>query len=243
MPNSRRFHLAGIAQHVVQRGNNGYPCFPEPEDRAEYLSRLTAAAARFEVAIHAYVVMTNHVHLLATPDTPEGVGKCMQAAGSGYVRLFNSRHARTGTLWDGRYFSSLVGNDAYLWNCYRYIELNPVRAGLVAAPADYAWSSYRRKAHGCIDAAVRPHPAYEALSGSERGRCSAYAGIFDAGLDARVADEIRERLRQERAFGSEDFLQAIEASAGRSPRHRARGRPRASGPEPENNSDLFIQTA
>ena len=223
MPNNRRFHLPNIPQHVVQRGNNRLSCFLSDDDHAEYLLRLKAASRKCGVAIHAYVLMSNHVHLLATPESGDGVGKMMQAVGSGYVRSFNCTHGRTGTLWEGRYFSSPVGTDGYLWNCHKYIELNPVRARIVSDAARYRWSSFARNALGRADDVVTPHPAYAALAKLDQH--VAYRKFFEETLCDATAREIRERLRKERAFGSEAFLATIEGVAARSPRCRSRGRP------------------
>jgi putative transposase len=226
MTNTRRFHLPDVPQHVVQRGNNGQPCFVDDDDRAEYLLRLAAGSAKFGVAIHAYVLMTNHVHLLATPREADGMARLMQAVGSGYVRSFNAKRSRTGTLWDGRYFSSPIGGDAYLWNCYRYIELNPVRAGIVAEPGGYRWSSHARNAYGRTDPVVAPHPNYVALASESGDRLASYRSMFDGGLTQDTLAALRQSLWTERAFGGEEFMIAVESAADRSPRCRPRGRPR-----------------
>jgi putative transposase len=242
MPNSRRFHLADLPQHIVQRGNNGQACFERDEHRCEYLSRLAAGATKYSVSIHAYVLMSNHVHLLATPTSPNGISRLMQAVGGGYVRSFNASQNRTGTLWDGRFFSSLVGSDHYLWSCHRYIELNPVRAGIVSQPGGFRWSSHGRNAYGRPDPAVTPHAQYLALSRSASDACAAYRSMFESVLDQSAIAEIRRSLRTERAYADEDFLDRVEGMAGRSPRPRGRGRPRAAAPngaEDLNNSDLF----
>jgi putative transposase len=233
VPNSTRFRLANIPQHVVQRGNNGEVCFRDDEDFLEYLGRLAAASRKFDVAVHAYVLMTNHMHLLATPHSLDGVGKMMQAVGSAYVPIFNARHHRSGTLWDGRFYSSLVGSDAYFWNCHRYIELNPVRAGLVREPGAYRWSSFPHNAKGSQDPVITPHPAYHALGANA---ATAYLGMFGKALEDRTVLEIRETLRRELAFGSEAFLDDLEIRANRSCRPKARGRPKSAS---KNRSDLF----
>jgi len=230
MPNSRRFHLPGIPQHVVQRGHGKQLCFLTEADYLEYRRRLASAAKRFEVSIHAYVLMTNHVHLLASSESVHGVAKLMQSVGGGYVRSFNARHGRTGTLWDGRFFSSPIGSDAYFWNCHRYIELNPVRAGMAEVPGAYRWSSYAKNAHGMVDPVVTPHPSYFSLATTPSAACSKYRELFALELADAAIREIREKLNTERAFGSEEFLIAIEATGSRSPRHRGRGRPPKAAP-------------
>ena len=225
MAGPRRFNIPAIPQHVVQRGNSRQLCFLEEADYLEYLRRLTAAAKKHAVAVHAYVLMTNHVHLLATPQSAQGVGKLMQSLGAGFVRSFNARHGRSGTLWDGRYYSALVGSDGYFWNCHRYIELNPVRGGLVERPGEYRWSSYARNAHGKSDAVVTPHDSYFSLAPPGGNVQARYREMFADGLAQADVDEIREKLVHERAFGSEEFIAMIESASTRSPHHRRRGRP------------------
>ena len=143
-----RLDLPGIPQHVVQRGNDRQACFAAPIDCGQYLQELREAAAKHGCAIHAYVLMTNHVHLLATPAEAGAMSRMMQAVGRRYVGSFNARYRRTGTLWEGRFKAALVGPSAYALACYRYIELNPVRASMVADPADYPWTSYQANALG-----------------------------------------------------------------------------------------------
>jgi putative transposase len=225
MPNSRRFHLAGIPQHVVQRGNSRQLCFLANADYSEYLRRLARASQKHAVAVHAYVLMTNHVHLLVTPATADGVAKLMQSVGTGYVRSFNARRGRTGTLWDGRFYSALVDSDRYFWGCHRYIELNPVRAGMVARPGDYKWSSYAANAHGKPDPVVTPHASYLALAGSLAKARANYRQMFANQLVEADLQAIRNSVRNERAYGREEFFASIEAHSIRSPRHRGRGRP------------------
>jgi putative transposase len=214
------------------------------DDRAEYLFRLASASRKLSVAIHAYALMPNHVHLLATPDTGDGVGRLMQAVGSGYVRSFNARNRRTGTLWDGRYYSSLVGSDRYLWNCYRYIELNPVRAGIVVRPEDFRWSSHARNALGAPDPVVTPHSAYLSLARCYGDVPAAYRSLFTEELGEATLTEIRYRLSKERAYADEDFIAQLEKTCHRSPRCRRPGRPAqedapASTAEELTISDLF----
>ncbi|WP_319936646.1 transposase [Novilysobacter selenitireducens] len=156
MPRLPRIDLPHIPQHVVQRGNDRRPCFFQPIDHVRYLDELRTAATRAGCAIHAYVLMTNHVHLLVTPGAGGQVGAMMQALGRRYVRYVNDRYGRTGTLWEGRYKACPVQSDAHLLRCYRYIELNPVRAAMVAKPGDHAWSSYAANALGTRDALVTP---------------------------------------------------------------------------------------
>ena len=161
-----RFCPAGLPQHIIQRGNNRNICFMGEQDFVAYASWLEEYAIKFAVDIHAWVFMTNHVHLLATQSSQDAVPRMMQSLGRRYVQYFNSTYRRSGTLWEGRYKSSLVQTEQYLLACYRYIELNPVRAGMVNDPAEYSWSSYRCNALGLDASMCSPHGEYLAL-GSE----------------------------------------------------------------------------
>ena len=148
MPRKQRCCPPGLPVHVVQRGNNRQICFAEDVDFKAYAHWLREGAGKYGVEVHAWVLMTNHVHLLATPRAPDAISRCMQFIGRLYVRRFNCRYQRSGTLFEGRFRSSIVQNRTYLLACQRYIELNPVRAGMVSDPANYPWSSYRAHAFG-----------------------------------------------------------------------------------------------
>ncbi len=151
MPRKPRFNLIGVPQHVIQRGNNREPCFFSEDDYRRYLEDLTVTTKKYGCRVHAYVLMTNHVHLLITPMMDSAISQCMQALGRRYVKYINHTYKRTGTLWEGRYKSSLVDSDHYLLSCMRYIELNPIRACLVDHPGEYAWSSYGVNAQGKME--------------------------------------------------------------------------------------------
>lgn len=185
-----RIDLPGVPQHVVQRGNDCQPCFFTDADRHCYLQNLREIALRDRCQVHAYVLMTNHVHLLMTPESSGQVARLMQALGRRYVRYVNDRYRRTGTLWEGRYKSSLVDRDTYLLRCYRYIELNPVRARMCADPADYPWSSHAANAFGRDDVVVPPHPNYRALGATREERCAAYRAIA---MEALTDEDIEVR--------------------------------------------------
>jgi putative transposase len=169
--------------------------------------------------------MTNHVHLLATPSGPGAIGAMMQDLGRRYVRVINSIHCRTGTLWEGRFRSSLVDSESYLLTCHRYIELNPVRAGLVSDPASYPWSSHLHYAAHRSDGVVTEHPLYVGLAASTADRQAAYRSLFADSLDAGLLARIREAINTDSAFGSETFIDDAEARLGRSVRPPTRGRP------------------
>ncbi len=232
-----RLDLPGIPQHLVQRGNDRQPCFADTTDYLRYRWELREAALKHGCAVHAYVLMTNHVHLLVTPEAPGGVSRMMQAIGRRYVGAFNARYRRTGTLWEGRFKSALVDSDTYLLTCHRYIELNPVRAGMVPLPGHYRWSSYRCNALGQPDAGITPHPRYLALGTCPDTRLCAYRALFDDVLDRADADALRIHTQQNKAFGNDRFRERIEALIGRSMEVRTRGRP-ASGLE--NEPDPFF---
>ena len=188
---------------MVQRGNNRQPCFFDDDDRHLYLHYLKQSADKCGGSVHAYVLMTNHVHLLATGLEAGAVGRMMQSLGRRFVRYFNKKHGRTGTLWEGRFKSSLIGSDRYLLACYRYIELNPVRGGLVDGPGKYRWSSYRHNAFGKPDRLVSPHATYLSLGSSDETRQLAYRQLFQYALDDSDTQAIRDHINQGRVLGSE----------------------------------------
>ena len=225
MSRQPRLDIPLVPQHIVQRGNDRKPCFLVQGDYTHYLADLRESTTRYGVAVHAYVLMSNHVHLLATPEARGGISRMMQFLGRRYVSYINRRHQRTGTLWEGRYKSCLVDSDNYLWNCYRYIELNPVRAALVGRPEEYGWSSYHGNALRRIDPLLSPHPQYLALASDERGRREAYRGMFCNPLEHESLGEIRAYLQQQRAWGSEAFQAAAAARSGRCAHLRPPHRP------------------
>ena len=210
MPRSKRLDLPGVAQHVVQRGNDRQPCFFRGEDYARYLQDLREASLAFNCRVHAYVLMTNHVHLLVTPYSIGAVSRMMQALGRRYVRYVNDSLKRTGTLWEGRYKSSLVDSERYMMACYRYIELNPVRAGMVVSPKDYPWSSYRCNGLGLHDPLVSPHALYEQIAGDAAERCELYRELVSQSLSEEDLAAIRQYVQRQRALGSSKFQAQIE---------------------------------
>lgn len=228
MPRPLRIDLPGIPQHVVQRGNDRQPCFFTDADYLCYRGELRDMARREGCVVHAYVLMTNHVHLLLTPQRPGAVGRTLQALGRRYVRYVNVTYHRTGTLWEGRYKASLVGDGDYLMRCHRYIELNPLRAAMVADPRDYRWSSHRALAFGEADPLLTPHPGYLALSADPIARQQRYRALVMAAVDAEEVDAIRRHLQRQHAYGSDRFRQAIEAQLGRTIGPQKIGRPRKS---------------
>ncbi|WOD12157.1 transposase [Pseudomonas sp. NyZ704] len=177
------------------------------------------------MAIHAWVFMTNHVHLLATPDGINSIALMMQAMGRQYVRYFNARYHRTGTLWEGRYRSCLVDSDEYLLQCQRYIEMNPVRASMVRAPHEYHWSSYRTNAHGRPSQLVTPHPLYQQLGRTPEDRQSAYRSLFTKQLPIELIEKISQATLSGLALGNERFKNQIENLTGQSVQAGKTGRP------------------
>lgn len=227
MPRRPRIKLAEVPQHVVQRGINREPCFFAEEDYHCYLHWLQESAADWHCAIHAYVLMTNHVHLLATAARPDGIAKLMQSIGRRYVQYINRSYRRTGSLWGGRFKSSLVQAEEYLLTCMRYIELNPVRADMVNDPAQYRWSSYRHNGLGRADERITPHPLYLALGKDEASRLAEYRGLFRSELDAEAIADIRHTLAQGQPLGSEHFSEIMCAAVGVRRAQRRPGRPMA----------------
>lgn len=233
MSRQPRLDLAGVPQHVVQRGNDRQPCFFADADHHRYLDDLREIALHEGCAVHAYVLMTNHVHLLMTPTATGQVARVMQALGRRYVRYINDRCRRTGTLWEGRYKACLVDRETYLLHCYRYIELNPVRARMVADPGDYPWSSFASNALGRPNPLLRPHASYLALGTSLPERCQTYRALVMQGIAEEELDRIRLYLQRQHAFGSDRFRVAIEAQLQRRAGPAKIGRPRKSEPAGE----------
>jgi len=210
-----RFFVEGETLHVIQRGNNRRPVFVLYEDYCCYLAWLRHAAERHGLVLHAYVLMTNHVHLLATPANAASLPGTMQSLGRRYVRYFNDRHNRSGTLWEGRYRATIIDSERYFLTCMRYIELNPVRAGMVGHPAQYPWSSHRANRLGLPDATLVAHEIYRRLGRSEEERRSAYGDLFGVPLHAEEVASIRETTNKAWVLGDDHFRARIEAQADR----------------------------
>lgn len=221
-----RIDLPGIAQHIIQRGNNRQACFAQDGDYRTYIQELGEAAIKHGCEVHAYVLMSNHVHLLATPSECGALSRMMQAIGRRYVGRFNARNQRTGTLWEGRYKAALVGSERYALACYRYIELNPVRARMAALPSDYRWSSYGHNALGSRQRLLTPHRAYVALADSDSLRRERYRALISERLGRGDIDDIRTCTQQQRVYGSDRLRREIEAATHRATEVRPRGRPR-----------------
>ena len=226
MPRRPRIHLDGVPLHIVQRGHNRQPCFFAVADYLAYLEWLGDAARRTGCQIHAYALMTNHVHLLLTPGDAQAVARMMVMLGRRYVPYVNASYQRSGTLWEGRYKSSLIESESYLLACMRYIELNPVRAGLCPDPAHYRWSSYRANALGETTPLLSPHSLYATLGVDDASRQAAYSDLFDQVLPDKTITDIRLALTQAQPLGNSRFFDAIEQATGQRREAKPRGRPR-----------------
>ncbi len=225
MPRQPRYPMTGIPQHVIQRGNNRQTTFFDGPDFSYYRNCLAEALDKHDCQLHAYVLMSNHVHLLVTPQQPTGVAKLMQSVGCRYVRYINERNQRTGTLWESRYKASPVESDRYLLSCYRYIELNPVRAGMVTTPENYPYSSYRHHTSEVRDPLIKEHDLYVRLGVTTAQRQLAYRALFDGHSDEQAIDEIRSCANACLVLGNERFKDKIEEMLQRPVRHKKNGRP------------------
>ena len=229
-----RLTLPGFAHHVIQRGNNRQAIFESSGDRQFLLNLLGENARKFDVAIHAYVLMDNHFHLLATPQTADGLPQMMQAVGRRYVRLFNDSRGRTGTLWEGRYKSTLIQTDRYLLACMAYVDLNPVRAGMCAAPDAFAWSSHGHYAGLRVDPLITPHALYWQLGNTPFAREAAYAEIVRQGISVQETTQLTESALRGWALGGDTFVAGLQNLTERRVRKSAAGRPPRPKPNPVN---------
>lgn len=228
MARLRRLAAAGYTQHIIQRGNNRQLIFVDDDDRRFYLRSLMEALDFCPIAIHAYVLMSNHVHVLATPQADEAASRMMQHIGRLYVRYFNRRHGRTGTLWEGRYRSTVIDSDSYFMACALYIENNPVRAQLATTAEHYSWSSARHHLGLEANPLVTDHPLYWALGNTPFEREAAYRTLLADGPSLPQADAIRQATQKGWALGSIDFANALAKETGRRTTALPRGRKTAS---------------
>jgi putative transposase len=213
MPRRRRYFPENVTVHVHQRGNNRIDMFLDTRDRVQFLMSLLDASRAYGVAIHTWVLMSNHFHLLATPAKRDSVPRMMQQVGRRYVPYFNERSQRTGSLWEGRYRAHLVDSDEYWFRCARYVELNPVRAGIVTAPHEYFWSSYRALGFGAHDDLITPHPLYVALGATSMERQASYRALCGTLLTDPELASIRTALNT--GSPRAELLEgALRASAG-----------------------------
>ncbi len=230
MPRRARTYIPGLPYHIVQRGNNREACFIEPENYQFYLDLWRELSIHYHCWVHAYCLMTNHVHFLVTPYSRSAISDTMKVVGSRYAAYINRCYGRTGTLWEGRHRSSLVQAEHYLLTCMRYIELNPVRAGMVGRPEAYRWSSYGFNAYG-DSGWLQRHEQYLALGVSREQRCFAYRELFRAHLDGQDIHLIRQAAHYCQPVGDDRFRQQIEQRYGIRLGLMRRGRPRKAGEE------------
>jgi len=223
-----RLTVTGFPHHVILRGNNRQPIFLDNADRERMLALIEQHSQAQGVHVHAYVLMDNHFHLLLTPQKEGAVSLMMQAIGRSYVRLFNQLHGRSGTLWEGRYRSTLVQSERYLLACMVYIDLNPVRAGMVAQAADHPWSSHAHYLGRRVDRLITPHPLFWDLGNTPFEREAAYAELVHAGLSANQQSALTDSALRGWALGEADFIATLQEKSSRRPQKSKPGRPRLS---------------
>ncbi len=214
MPRKPRFYQPGLPVHVFQRGHNKEPVFFDDEDYLVYLRFLKESAEACGCLVHAYVLMTNHVHLLVTPESSTAISTLFQSIGRHYVPYINKAYQRRGSLWEGRHKGNVIESEAYFLSCMRYIEMNPVRAGMVEHPAKYRWSSYAANAQGVDNAVIGVHEQYLTLGNTPEARQVAYRGLFEIKADANELDIIRTSLSSGTPLGHERFKKQIEVMTG-----------------------------
>ncbi len=210
MPRRTRMYLPGIPAHIVQRGNNRNACFFRDDDYRYYLDVLAEGMKRYGASLHAYCLMTNHVHLLMTPSAEDSLSRVIQHLGGQYVQYVNKTYHRSGTLWEGRHKGSMVDADRYLLTCYRYIELNPVAAAMVKKPEQYQWSSYHTNGAGNQDDLISPHPVYTNLGATMKDRCYAYRELFREKLTDGGVHELKSCLSSNYILGDQRFYDEVE---------------------------------
>ncbi len=220
-----RLTLPDYPHHIIQRGNNRQPIFATPADYRRLLDILEDNAKKFEVAMHAYVLMSNHLHLLATPKTAEGLPLMMQALGRSYVRYFNATQQRSGTLWEGRYKSTLIQSERYLLACMAYLDLNPVRAGIAARAQDYPWSSHGHYIGLRTDRLITPHALFWDLGNTPFAREAAYAEMVQAGINPVQQAALTDATLRGWALGEADFVANLQKRTQRRVSKGAAGRP------------------
>ncbi len=225
MPRKSRVYVPGVPAHIVQRGHNRQATFFAEDDYHFYLDILAQGCRRYGVQLHAYCLMTNHIHLLMTPRETDSISRVMQHLGRMYVLYVNKTYRRSGSLWEGRHKSSLVNAEEYLLSCYRYIEMNPVAASMVERPEDYPWSSYHYNALGVEDEMLTEHELYLRLGANDEARRCYYQSLFVSPLMTETVDAIKGSLKYNYPLGNQRFIDQIEQALGRSIGHLSVGRP------------------
>ncbi len=224
MPRQVRVWIPELPLHVIQRGNDKRACFRESRDFRVYLALLDELSPLHGCEVHAYVLMTNHVHLLLTPARADSLSMLMKNLGQRFVQYVNRKYERSGALFEGRFRSCIVDSDGYLLACYRYIEMNPVRAGMVDRPGDYPWSSYRTNAEGAPSDFIVPHPLYLGLAPKSDERLSRYRSLFEVEENPGLLGQIRDALNSGRALARDSFLASLDDVSRRTVTRRPRGR-------------------
>jgi putative transposase len=217
MPRQPRLVVPDVPLHIIQRGNDRMACFRQERDYLVYLALLLQVSEKFECTVHTYCLMTNHVHLLLTPGSPDGCSRLMHTLAHRYAQYFNREHKRTGTLWDGRYRSCLVQSSSYVLACYRYIELNPVRAGMVSHPNAYPWSSHAANSGVRTDPLVSPHPEFIALAPG------AYFDLIATAVEPALLLQIRDATNSGYPLATASFKSALGTITGRKTAQGRRG--------------------
>lgn len=225
MPRKRRFYQPGVPVHVFQRGHNRGPVFFDDQDYLAYLRFLKASADALGCLIHAYVLMTNHVHLLVTPRAANDISLLFQGIGRHFVPYINKTYQRRGSLWEGRHKGHILESENYFLICMRYIEMNPVRAGMVEHPAQYRWSSYAANARGIDNAIIQPHELYLSLGKTPEARQAAYQGLFEMTINLDELELICASLHSGTPLGNDRFKRRIESAVGGAVGFSKRGRP------------------
>jgi putative transposase len=223
-----RYSIINQPQHIIQQGRDGQQIFFEDQDYQYFHDCLDAAAYNYQLEVHAYVLMPDHVHILATPGNMDSISRTTQSIGRNYVQYFNECYSGNGTLWEGRYRATVVESRQYLLACSRYIELNPVRNGLVSKPADYRWSSYAHNALGKFDEMITAHKQYQQLGDDDKSRVKAYRAMFKQKLGAEMVQEITDATLKGWVLGDSKFARKIEKLSGRRATQLPKGRPKGS---------------
>lgn len=226
MPRKPRFYLPNIPVHIVQRGHSRKPVFFETADYQAYLYWLKEASVRYECRIHAYVLMTNHIHILSTPKNINSISLMMQYLGMQYVPYINYNYGTSGSIWEGRYKANMIQDEEYLLTCMRYIELNPVRANMVRSSGAYPWSSYRANGEGKTDILTQPHHLYHSLGKTLKQRLETYTSLFKAHIEESDLDSIRSSWQSGTPLGNDYFKQKVEAKLQCKVGQTRRGRPK-----------------
>ncbi len=223
-----RYTITNQCQHIIQQGSDWQQVFFEEQDYQYFHDCLDAASFNYELKVHAFVLMPDHVHILATPSAPDSVSRTVQSVGRNYVQYFNECYSGSGSIWEGRYRATVLDEKQYLLTCSRYIELNPVRGGLVKHARDYRWSSYAHNALGRVDEMITPHREYQRLGATDKERVNAYRALFKQKISTETEELITDSTLKGWALGGAKFTRKIEKISGRRATQLPKGRPKGS---------------